>query len=190
MAWAPSMSTGTPWRDGAQHVAHVGERHKAGRVGKQVLVGVEVALAAVAHRHHAQAHTLAAPYELPGHDVAVVLHGRDDNLVAVVEHVAKGRRHQVDSLGRAAGEDHLLRGAGIDVVAHLLACGLDTVGSLLGDGVHAAVHVGLVHVVHVFDGLHHTARSLRGGSVVEIYQVVPVDLAGEYRVLGPDLVDV
>jgi len=87
-------------------------------------------------------------------------------------------------------KDDLLHAARVDELAHLLARGLHQVGGFLRDGVHAAVHVGLVAVVHLLDGIHHTAWRLRRGSVVKIDQRVPVDLPLQDGIVGAYLVDI
>ena len=146
----------------------LGQGDKAGVVAEQVLIGLHVHLTAVVDGHDTQRHAFALTDKLPGHDVAVMFHHGDDNLIAVLEHLAKGRCHEVDALGSATGEDDLLNAAGIDKGTHLLARELHQVGGLLRQGVHATVHVGLVVVVHLVDGLHHGARRLGRGRIVQI----------------------
>ena len=53
--------------------------------------------------------------QLPGNDVAVVLHFGEQDPVAGAEVLdAPGLSHQVDALGGAAGENDLVRAAGVD----------------------------------------------------------------------------
>ena len=59
------------------------------------------------------AHLITAPLllaqEVPRHDVGVVLHDREHDLVALADHrAAEGGGDEVDRLGRVAGEDDLV----------------------------------------------------------------------------------
>ena len=108
----------------------------------------------------------------------------------MLEHVADGRGHQVDALGGAAGEDDLLDATGIDVSTHLFARGFDQVGGLLRQGVHTTVYIGLVAMIHLVDGIDHTAWRQRCGGIVQIDERPPLDLAIKDGILGSDFVDV
>ena len=91
--------------DGAQHIRHVCQRHEAGLLGEEVGIFVEVDFSFVAHRHHSNAYALILPDELPGHDVAMMLHGGEYDFIAIAEASAIGSRHQIDGFGGAARED-------------------------------------------------------------------------------------
>ena len=96
--------------DRAEHVRHVRHRHDPGPVVQQPLVLVEAQLAGVRHRDHTQACALLLAEDLPRHDVRVMLHLGDDDLVAGADvRAAVGLGDEVDGLGRAADEDDLLR---------------------------------------------------------------------------------
>ena len=84
--------------------------------------------------------------------------------------VAPTARHQVDPLGRAGGEDHLLARGRVDERADLLARFFVQVGALIAQPVDAAMDVGVVLFVDVDQRLNHLPRPLRGGGVVEIDQ--------------------
>ena len=65
---------------------------------------------------------VALAEQLPRHDVRVVLHRRDEHLVAGADvGVAPGARDQVDALGGVAREDDLAHRPRVDERAHLLA---------------------------------------------------------------------
>lgn len=105
--------------------------------------------------------------ELPGHYIGVVLHDRDDDLVALVhESFGKGRCHEVETLGGAAGEHYLGRRGGMDKAAHRLAGGLVQLGGLLRHPVYATVYVGVDVKVLIAHGIEYTQGFLGGGTVV------------------------
>ena len=167
--------------DRAQHVAHVGGAHQPRAVGEERLVVFLLQVARVVHGYDLEHDALAVAQQLPGHDVAVVLHDGEDDLVALLEEgLAETGRHEVEALGGAAREDDFGGGAGVDEAPHPLAGGLVEVGGLLREVVHAAVHVGVDGIVFLGDGLHYAPRLLRGGRVVEVNERPAVHLAPEY----------
>src|SRR4051794_21269954 len=96
-----------------------------------VLEGRQVQPTVVSDRGPLQDHAQPLAQEVPGHDVGVVLHLRDDDLVAGLETSAEARGHQVHRLCAALGEDDL-GGLGADEGRDLLAGGLIGVGGLVG----------------------------------------------------------
>ena len=134
---------------------------------------------------------LALAVEVPGHDVGVVLHDREHDLVALADsHAAERAGDEVDRLGGVAGEDDLLGAAGIEEAAHGLARLLEALRRRVGEVVQAAVHVGVLEAVGVIHRLDHRARLLRRGAVVEIDERLAVDLAEQDREVGADALDV
>ena len=75
----------------------------------------------------------------------MVLHGRDEHLVAGAEMgPAVGLGHQVDGLGGAADEDDLLGVGGVEEALRPSLARPRRPGRPLGEVVHAPVHVGVV----------------------------------------------
>ena len=58
---------------------------------------------------------------------------------------------------------------------------LEQAGGLLGDGVHAPVHVGVGRLVVAVHGVDHRGRLLRRGGRVQVDQALAVDLAVQDR---------
>jgi hypothetical protein len=163
--------------DGAQHVGHMRDGHHPRALAQQRLELVDQELAAVGDRRPLQHAALALAVEVPGHDVGMVLHDREHDLVALPEVRAEGARDQVDRVRQVAGEDDLLHRRRIEEAAHGLARVLEAGGGGVGEEVQAAMHVGVFHLVGVVDGVENRARLLRGGAVVEIDERLAVDLA-------------
>ena len=176
--------------DRAQHVADVGDADQFGLRGEQFLVFIQQEVAFIVHGDDAEHDAALQGLELPGDDVAVVLHRGDDDLVACLHlRLTEGGCQQVDALRGAAGEDDFVCRAGVDELAHGLAAGLVQLRGLLGEEVHAAVHVGVGVVVFVGDGLHHLAGLLGGGAVVQVDQGLAVDGAAQDGEIGAYLLD-
>ena len=67
--------------DGAEHVAHMGDADEARAVGEQPLIFLQEELAVVVDGNHLDLYALAVLQELPGHDVGVVLHDRENDFI-------------------------------------------------------------------------------------------------------------
>ena len=91
-----------------ERVGHVGDRDQPRALGQQRLELVEDQLTAVIDRRDPEPGAALLADQLPRHDVGVVLHRRDQHLVARLQ-LRPGERlgHEVDPLGRVAGEDDL-----------------------------------------------------------------------------------
>jgi hypothetical protein len=118
----------------------------------------------------------------------VVLHRRDDDLVAGLQARAQERvGHQVDGLRRAAGKDDLLATLGADESLDFVARRLVGLGCALRQEVDAAVDVGVVRLVEVGDGVEDLARLLRRRGVVQVDQGLAVHVLLQRREVLPDL---
>ena len=96
---------------------------------------------------------------MPRHDVGVVLHDREHDLVALADAMRRRSRDQVDRLGGVAGEDDLLGAArALRKRAHRLARVLVRLGGRVGEEVQAAMHVGVFVLVGVRRCASSTAR--------------------------------
>ena len=68
--------------DRAERVRHVGDRDHLGARGQQLLEFVEQEIAVVVDRRPFDHRAMPLAQEMPGHDVGVVLHDREHDLVA------------------------------------------------------------------------------------------------------------
>lgn len=120
---------------------------------------------------------MALAQEVPGHDVGVVLHDREHDLVALLDvGLAPGRCHEVDGLGDIAGEDDFFTTRRVDEFRYLAARALVSLGRGIGEIVQAAVHVGVLALVGFRHAVEHRIRLLRRGGVVEIDQRLAINL--------------
>ncbi len=195
-ACAPSSSTGTPAacavrddrRDRVHRAHRVGDvlqRHQPRALAQQACEGLQIEPRVVGDRDRHDFRAGGLGRELPRHDVRVVRHAGDEDLVARAQAApGEGRGHQVDALGGAAGPDHLLARGRVDEAAHRVARALEGAGGTIAQRVRAAVHVGIDLAVVGRDRLDHRHRLLRGRGVVEVDQRLAVDLLREDRELG------
>ncbi len=187
--------------DRAEDVRLMGQCHDLGAVGDDARYVREVEPAVVGQAEPAQRRTRATAKLLPGHEIGVVLHLGDDDLVAGADPetlgVGAGGRgvahrigHEVDALGGVLDEDDLV-GRSADERSDPGAGGLVEVGRLLGKLVRSAVHGRVVPRVELALGVEHLQRLLRRRSGVEIDQRVPVAHGTtQDREVRPDPLDV
>lgn len=174
--------------DRAKYITNVRHADNASTFGEEPFVFVEQQLAAVVYRDDAKLDTLAHLQQLPGDDVAVVLHGGDDDLVAFAEEgFAEAGGEQVDALRGAAGEDDFVGAAGVDEATDSLAAGFVEFSSLLRKEVNTAVDVGVDAVVFISDGINYASGLLGSSAVVQVNQRLAINSTGENRKISPYL---
>ena len=105
--------------DGTQGIGDVHHGHQLGVFRQQRLECSQVQFGIIRNRDDLEVGTGLLCHQLPGHDVGVMLHGGDNNVVTGLE---KGPtvavRHQVDAFGGAAGPDNLVAARGVDKALH------------------------------------------------------------------------
>ena len=142
---------------------------------------IERDLAAGVDLEVAQLRAALAAEDLPGDDVRVVLHLRDQHRVAGTDvRPAPGIRDEVDRLGDVLGEDRRLRLCS-DERGDPFACAVVRGVGLLRQRVDAAVHVRVVLAQVIRERLDHDLGLLRGRARIQVDQRAPVETAGEDR---------
>ena len=168
--------------DGAERVRHLGDRDQLRAGREELLELLDQEIAVIVDRRPFDHGAMALLQEVPGHDVGMMLHDREHDLVALADvRLAVGGRHEVDRLGDVTGEDDLFAAAGVDELRHLGAGALIGLGRGVGEVVQAAMHIGVFGRVGLHDAVEHRSRLLRGRRVVEIDQRLAVDLHGQRR---------
>ncbi len=162
----------------------------------------QVETAVVGETDPAQGRPGPLAQHLPGHQVGMVLHLGDDDLVARTETeplrlgaggggIAHRVGDEVQRLGGVLGEDDLVTPGRADEGGDPVASGLVQRGRLLGQHVDAAVDVGVVQLVVVPLGVEDGRGLLRAGRAVEVDQrPAVVDTPGQDREVLADLIDV
>ena len=168
----------------------MGEGDDLGALGDHRVQVGQVETALVGQADPAQGGTGAPGKLLPRHEVGVVLHLGDHDLVAHPEReprcdrrvdtvhrpfrrsVAEGVGDQVQRLGGVLGEHDLPR-LGADKGGHGLTGTLEGVGGLFGQLMGTPVNCGVLLLVEGALGIEHLARLLRGRPGVEVHQGLP-----------------
>ena len=149
-------------------------RDEPGARVKLALELIQHQFASVVHRPDSQYRATALAQQLPRHDVGVVLHLGDEDLVAGLETLPKARCHEVDGLGRTAYEYDLFAACRVDEALHRISRRLVGVGGLLAQAVYTTVNVGIELRVVARLTIEHALRLLAGGGVIEVHERLAV----------------
>ena len=140
-----------------------------------VVEGIHVEREMLGDGHIAKFNASLLGQHLPGNNVGVVLHFRQNDGVAFLEVCTAPRMSdEVDGLGGSAGDDDLVR---IEALLEFAAAGLVPLGGFTCEGVNRTVDIGVGLRVVMVHRIEHDLRLLRGGSVVEVHERVAVDLS-------------
>ena len=173
-----------------EHVRHMRDGDQLGARRQKPFELLDQQFPVVGDRRPLQDHTVTLAVEVPGYDVGVMLHDRQDDLVTLSNAGEKRIRDKVDGCRGVLREDDLIGTAGVEEAA----CHLTRVFELLRRGVRqvvqAAMNVGVFEAIDMVHRLDHGARLLRRGGVVEIDERLAVDLAIKDREVGANALDI
>ncbi len=121
--------------------------------------------------HKAQHRPGALGNQLPGHQVAVVLHHREHDLVTRPEigHPPTVG-HQINRFAGIAGKDNFAITRGINKTGNLGARRFVGIGCLLAKGMRTPMHIGIRGMVVLLHRIQHCCRFLGCGGIIEIDQ--------------------
>ena len=155
----------------AETVADMHQAHQTSAVAELGAEVVEIQFTGFRDADVAQHTTGALGQQLPGHQVAVVLHEGEQHLIPRAQvGVTPAAGHQVDRLAGIAGEHDLPRTGCTDELRSRGPGGLEGFGGADAELVGTAMHIGVVAGVVVLQGLEHRERLLAGGSVIQVDQ--------------------
>src|SRR5438105_13324931 len=127
-------------------------RYQTRSLVKEPLILLEQEFAAITDRHDAQRGPFLLAEDLPGDNVGVMLHMRDDDLIARLDMCsAEALSDEVDPFGGAAHKNDLAGLGGVKELLHLDARRFVIFGGLLTKPVHAAMDVGVFCLVKPID---------------------------------------
>ena len=168
--------------DRAEHVRDVGERHEPRPPREEALERLEVERPLVGHGHVPEAELPLAGEQDPGHQVRVVLHLRQEDLVPRDERAPRPRvDDDVDRLRRPLREDDLLALPRPEKRPHPVPGALVELRRLLAQRVDRAVDVGVRPLVEEAHRVEDRPRLLGRRRRVEVHEPAPLDRAGEDR---------
>ncbi len=149
---------------------------QAGTLVKQAGDRIQLQRTVLVQRDHPQLRPHSGAQHLPRHDIGVVLHRADDDVVARADvGVSPAVRHEVNAFRGAANKHQFLRRAGVEERRRPLAHLLHSRRSFRAEGMNAAMHRRIAVAVKFRLGVNHRFRLLRAGGAVEVGQrLVPL----------------
>ncbi len=173
--------------NGAGRVGYVIDGHHFGARANQLLGCIEVPFTCGGNGKHADDCTAFFCHHLPGNDVAVVVHHRQQNFIAFRKKFsAPGLGYQVDGISGAAGENDFFGVGRMNKMADLFPSGFKLFGCPVGEVMRAAVDVGVGGGVIFREAPDDGGGFLRGSRVVEIHQRISTHLLIQNGKFVPD----
>ena len=177
--------------DAPERVGHMGHCHQPSFRSQQSFVLVKQKLAGIVDRSNPQDRTFFFTKHLPGDNIGVMLHGRDDHLVARPDVLASVRvSYQVDGFRSAADKNDLPIFSGVDESPDLGSRVLIFFGGSFTQEMNAAMNVGVLCGVVTHGGVEHDLRLLTGGRVVEVNERFTMNFLFQSREIFPDFVNI
>ena len=158
---------------------------------QQRVISIKQQLAGIVHRYDAQQCALLFTEHLPGDDVRVMFHRRDNDLVAGADELTTIAVHyEVDALGGAAHKDAFFCIARVQETLHLLARSLISRRGFLTEVVYAPMNVRVLLFDILAAAIDHDLRHLRRRAIVQIDERLTVDSLMQYGKVFADLFNV
>ena len=179
------------WVYRTQYIGYMHYGNQSGSLGEQTPVGIHTQFALLVDRYHLEGDSFFGSLYLPGNDVGMVFHDRQNHFVAFI-HTCIGKRgcNQVDGFGGTPCKYNLVGMAGIEKLLDCFSSLLVCLGGSLTQEVHPTVYIGIYIVITLFDLFHNATRFLGCGSVVKINQILSVYLTGKNREIRTDSLNI
>ena len=168
---------------GAEHVGQLTDCQQTGALTDQRCGGIKIDQTVDIQRQNHQFQIATAGQLLPWQQIGVMLQSADDNFIARIEYVFQAIGQEVQRGRRAVGKDDLSAIAGIEPLGDLAAAVLERLGGVGAGQVLRPMHVGRAVGVVMRQGIQQGLRFLRGGGVVQISLVLPLQ-CGDGRKIG------
>ena len=172
-------------------IGHPGRREQSGSIADEVLHVIQGEHAIGIDRNDLQFDSQPFPKQLPGDDVRMMLHGRDEYFISTFKRADAPRvGDQIDRFRGAPRVDDLVGGTGIDEVGDALPGGFESLGRLDAQFVRGPMDIGCSHGIVGVDGLDHRPRLGCRGGTVQIDQRLAVYGSLQNRELGTDGINI
>ena len=129
---------------------------------------------------------VALPQEMPGHDIGVMFHHRQNDFIPWLDTPCQRGGNKVDAFRRALGENYVLRTRCIQEFPDFLTRRFIGLGGLVRQRMNAPMDIRIGRARLVRDPVDDGVRLLRAGRIVQIDQRLAVDLPRQDRKFCPD----
>src|SRR5438105_11769997 len=143
---------------------------------------VERESAIVPDRHETQLGASSLGQQLPGHEVTVMLHFREeDHITSANKFPAPCLRDKIYAFGSSTGENYFVGTGGAQVVRHPLSRFFVGCRRPRAQFMQTTMHIGVFVLVVISKRIQHISRFLRRRGVVKVDQRMAVRLFAEDR---------
>ena len=140
-----------------EHIAYLGNTDNLGTFVEQTGEFIDVYFSFFVNRDNTDGNAFLGCLQLPRHNIGMVLHSRDDDLVALAHKLITERGdNEIQTLGSTTGKDDFLYFGSIDKLAYCLAGSLMKICSLLRKVMHTSMHIGIDVKIFVTHSIKHT----------------------------------
>ena len=166
----------------AQHIRYLNNADNLCTFGEKLLVFIQQQFPFIVHRNHFDCNSFAGGQQLPGNDVAVMFHYRNNHFITFLHKlISKAGNKQINAFRRPPRKDNLIRSGGIDKPAYRLTGGLMQFCCLLGEIMYPAMHIGIDGIIFIYNRINHQTGLLSRCTVIEINQRLTVYRTAQYR---------
>ena len=146
---------------------------------------LRIKIAACIHINPLEGNALAFAQEMPGHDIGVMLHHRQENLIARL-HAGHGPAvgDHVDALGGAGIQNDLILIGNAEKPRNRAAHGFVFFGRQIAEVMQPAMHIGIFVAIGGCDGINYHLRLLRRGPIIKVNQRLAIHFSCKNRKVG------
>ena len=167
-------------RRGPEDIGHLRYRDDLRAIAQRALERLERERAVVGDVDPTQERPLALAMEMPGHDVGVMLHHAQHDLVACPDAPkTKAGRYEIDRLRGRASEDDLVVRSGVDEPPRCFPGRLIGLCRRIGEVVQSAMHIGVFVLVGISEPVDNLLRLLRRCRVIQIDKRLAIGALGK-----------
>ena len=151
----------------AQHIRYLNNADNLCTFGEKLLVFIQQQFPFIIHRNHFDCNSFAGGQQLPGNDVAVMFHYRNNHFITFLHKlISKAGNKQINAFRRPPRKDNLIRSGGIDKPAYRLTGGLMQFCCLLGEIMYPAMHIGIDGIIFIYNRINHQTGLLSRCTVI------------------------
>lgn len=152
-----------------QYIRDMGDTDQTSMPIEKRLICIDVQISTFVDGNYPELDIAPALQKLPRHDIGMVFHNGENNLVAVVQElISKRRSHQIDCLRCSSCKNNFRRRTGPDELLHPTAGSFVGIGSLLTKRMDSTMHICIYPIVSIGNMIDHTLGSLRRSAVIQI----------------------
>ncbi len=162
----------------AKRIGHMGDCDKLGTLGQALFEFLDMEHALVIHRREDKLRALSLPDEMPGNDIGVMLHDRQEDFIALADiwH-AISISDRIDRLSSVLREHNFVDGANVQKTANCFARLFISVCCSIREKMQTAMHICIFICVCMGNSVNDALRLLRRSTIIQINKRLAMNLS-------------